>query len=225
MTDSSPGLKRQNDIYLAGVHGKKPAQPIGIEELQSKAQQVLDPNAYGYIAGSAGSEDTYRANLDAFKRWRIVPRYLRNVVDRDLSVIIFGQKFRVPFMFAPIGVQSILHPDAERAVARAAKSLQIPLILSTMSSTPLEAVAEILGDTPHWFQLYRPKSQELTASLLHRAEKAGYRALVVTLDTYYLSWRERDLNNAYLPFLETAEIALLLWGAYNSGMLLVLGGI
>ena len=108
MTDSSPGLKRQNDIYLAGVHGKKPAQPIGIEELQSKAQQVLDPNAYGYIAGSAGSEDTYRANLDAFKRWRIVPRYLRNVVDRDLSVTIFGQKFRVPFMFAPIGWISCL---------------------------------------------------------------------------------------------------------------------
>jgi len=201
MSELSPGLKRQNDIYLAGLHGKKPAQPIGVEELERKAKEVLDSGAYDYIAGSAGSEDTCRANLDAFKRWRIVPRFLRNVAERDLSITVFGQRFRVPFMFAPIGVQSILHPEAERAVARAAMALQIPLILSTLSSTPLEDVAEILGETPHWFQLYRPRSQELTASLLNRAEKAGFRALVVTLDTYYLSWRERDLNNAYLPFL------------------------
>jgi len=201
MSELSPGLKRQNDIYLAGLHGKKPAQPIGVEELERKAKEVLDSGAYDYIAGSAGSEDTCRANLDAFKRWRIVPRFLRNVAERDLSITVFGQRFRVPFMFAPIGVQSILHPEAERAVARAAMALQIPLILSTLSSTPLEDVAEILGETPHWFQLYRPRSQELTVSLLNRAEKAGFRALVVTLDTYYLSWRERDLNNAYLPFL------------------------
>ena len=207
MSDISPGVNRQNAIYLAGIAGKKPTQPISVEELQRKAQEVLKPEAYDYIAGSAGSEDTYQANLDAFKHWRIVPRLLRNVVERDLSITIFGQTFRVPFMFAPIGVQSILHPDAERAVARAAKSLQIPLILSTLSSTPMEEVAEIMGETPHWFQLYRPKSQELTASLLNRAANAGYSALVVTLDTYYLSWRERDLNNAYLPFLTGQGLA------------------
>lgn len=201
MTQPSPGQQRQNDIYLNGVQGIKPKQPVGIEDIERLAREKLDPGPYGYLAGSAGSEDTCRANLEAFKRWRIVPRYLRNVSDRDLHVTIFGQTFHAPLMFAPIGVQSILHPEAEKAVARAARSLNIPLILSTVSSTKLEDIAQIMGDTPHWFQLYRPNHHDLTASLLHRAETAGFKALVVTLDTYYLSWRERDLNNAYLPFL------------------------
>ena len=207
MSEQSPGLTRQNAIYMGGLAGKKPGQPVRVEELERKAKVVLTPEAYDYIAGSAGSEDTNRANLDAFKRWRIVPRFLRNVSERDLTVNLFGQHFRAPFMFAPIGVQSILHSDAERAVAGAAKSLQIPLVLSTLSSTPMEEIADIMGETPRWFQLYRPKNNEFTASLLSRAENAGYSALVVTLDTFYVSWRERDLANAYLPFLNGQGLA------------------
>jgi isopentenyl diphosphate isomerase/L-lactate dehydrogenase-like FMN-dependent dehydrogenase len=110
-------------------------------------------------------------------------------------------------MLAPIGVLSILHPEAELAVARAAAALGIPVILSTCSSTPMEHVAAALGTTPRWFQLYWPRSDELAASFLGRAERAGYSAIVLTLDTYLLSWRERDIQNAYLPFAHGAGLA------------------
>lgn len=197
MAELSTGSNRQNEIYAAG---SKPLQPVSVEQLQQRAKQVLSPEAYDYIAGSAGSEDSYNENLSSFRRWRIVPRFLRDVSQRDTSVRVLDQHFSGPIMLAPIGVQSILHPAAERAVAQAARALNVPMILSTLSSTPLEEVAQILGDTPRWFQLYWPKHEAMTASLLQRAEASGYSALVVTLDTYYLSWRERDLANAYLPF-------------------------
>jgi isopentenyl diphosphate isomerase/L-lactate dehydrogenase-like FMN-dependent dehydrogenase len=101
----------------------------------------------------------------------------------------------------------MLHPDAELAVARAAQSLGVPVVLSSVSSTPLEAVAETLGEAPRWFQLYWPRDPALAASLVGRAERAGYGALVVTLDTYLLGWRERDLQLAWLPFAHGQGIA------------------
>ena len=197
----SPGQQRQMQIYLEGTQGKKPAQPVNIEELARKAQEILKPEAFDYLAGSAGSEDTARANLEAFRRWRLVPRFLRDVSRRDLSVELFGQRLPAPFLLAPIGVQSILHEEAELAVARAARSTGIGMILSTVSSFTMEEVASTLHDSLRWFQLYRPSNNELTASFLARAEKAGYSALVVTLDTFSLAWRERDIRHAYLPFL------------------------
>jgi isopentenyl diphosphate isomerase/L-lactate dehydrogenase-like FMN-dependent dehydrogenase len=201
------GLRRQREIYTAGLVGKKPAQPVSLEELARKAREVLKPEAFDYLDGGAGSEDTMRANREAFRRWRLVPRFLRDVVRRDLGVEVLGQRFPAPFLLAPVGVQSILHADGELAVARAARSLGIPLVLSTLSSHPLEKVAAELGDTPRWFQLYWPRNPDLTASFLYRAEQAGYRALVVTLDTFYLAWRERDLQHAYLPFLKGEGLA------------------
>jgi lactate 2-monooxygenase len=211
MKDADPpgfsSVQRQMEIYRSGLAGKDPDRPVGIEKVQERAQEILSPEAYDYVAGGAGSEATMRANLAAFGRWRIVPRFLRDVERRDLSVEILGQHFPVPFLFAPVGVQSILHPDAELAVARAAASLGIPLILSTAASRTIEEVAAVLGDTPRWFQLYWPRSDVLAASFLRRAEQAGYSALVVTVDTFYLAWRERDLGHAYLPFLQGDGLA------------------
>jgi isopentenyl diphosphate isomerase/L-lactate dehydrogenase-like FMN-dependent dehydrogenase len=195
------------EIYQGGLAGQKPAQPICFEELEQKARGVLPAEAYTYVAGGAGAEDTVRANREAFRRWRIVPRFLREVSQRDLGVQVLGHNLPAPLLIAPIGVQGMLHPEAELAVARAARSLGIPLILSTVSSTPLEAVAKAMGDVPHWFQLYWPKDPELAASLVTRAERAGYSALVVTLDTYLLGWRERDLQLAWLPFIHGQGIA------------------
>jgi isopentenyl diphosphate isomerase/L-lactate dehydrogenase-like FMN-dependent dehydrogenase len=203
----SLGVQRQMEIYLAGMQGKPPEQPISVAELERKAQAVLRPEAYIYVAGGAGSEDTVRANREAFRRWRIVPRYLRDVATRDVSVQLLGRRLRAPLLLAPVGAQSILHPEAERAVARAARSLGIPLVLSTVSSTPMEIIAEVMADVPHWFQLYWPRNPDLAASFLARAERAGYSALVVTLDTYLLGWRERDHQMAYLPFLHGEGLA------------------
>ena len=135
----SPGLRRQMEIYQGGLAGLLPEQPVAIEELEAKARSLLSVEAFDYLAGGAGSEDTVRANQEAFRRWRIVPRLLRDVGRRDLGVDILGLRIDAPLMLAPIGVQTILHKDAELAVARAARRLKVPLILSTASSNTMEA--------------------------------------------------------------------------------------
>ena len=197
----SLGMQRQLQIYLAGMAQQKPATPVSYEALKAKAREVMTPEAYDYVAGGAGSEDTMRANREAFRRWRIVPRLLRDVAGRDLRVEVLGQPLNAPVLLAPIGVLSIVHEGAEVAVARAAAALGVPMILSTASSRSIEQVAEANGEANRWFQLYWPKSNDFAASLVRRAEAAGYSALVVTIDTYLLAWRDRDIDNAYLPFL------------------------
>jgi lactate 2-monooxygenase len=195
-----PGSRRQMEIYRAGLDGCLPSQQISLEDLDRQAESVLEKPAYDYVAGGAGAEETVRANREAFRRWRIVPRFLRDVGRRELGVDVLGTRFPVPVMIAPVGVLSILHKDADLAVARAAKAHGVPVILSTASSKTMEEVAAELGDSPKWFQLYWPSDPELAANFVARAERAGYQAIVVTVDTAMLGWRERDLRNAYLPF-------------------------
>ncbi len=201
------GPERQGEIYLAGTKGLKPRIPTRLEVLEQRAKEILKPEAFDYVAGGAGGEDTMRANLEAFRRWRIVPRMLRNVEQRDLSIDLLGQRLPAPVVLAPIGVQGILHKDAEIATAKAAAALAIPFTLSTVSSRPMEDVAKAMGDAPRWFQLYWGRNPEVTQSFLQRAERSGYSALVVTLDTSMLAWRPRDLDHAYLPFLYTDGLA------------------
>lgn len=213
MSEPAPrmyGMERQLQIYLAGMQGQRPTTPMTYELLEEQARQKLSPEAFGYVAGGAGGEETMRANRAAFERWQIVPRMLRNVGERSLRVQVLGETLPAPLLLAPIGVQSIVHPEAEVAVARAAASLGVPFILSTASSKTMEEVAQAadaVGKTPRWYQLYWGRDPELTASFLARAERAGYSALVVTLDTPLLSWRERDIALAYLPFLLGEGIA------------------
>lgn len=197
----------QFGIYLQGMSGQKPALPLNLATLEAQAKAKIDPRAYWYVAGGAGVEDTVQINRDAFSKWQIVPRMLRNVKERNHSTTILGTTMPAPLMLAPVGVQEIVHPEAERAVARAAASLGIPMMLSTLASNPLEDVAAILGKTPRWFQLYWPGDKAITRSLIQRAEAAGYSAIVVTLDTRSMGWREHDLQEAYLPFLEGKGLA------------------
>jgi lactate 2-monooxygenase len=203
----TPFANFQYEIYLNGLFGQRPALPMDLREVEARALEVLSPEAVGYVAGGAGSEDTMRANVEVFRRWRIVPRMLRDVGVRDLRTTVLGTALPAPLLLAPIGVQSIIAEDAEVAVARGAAATGVPMILSTASSKTLEDVAEALGDTPRWFQLYWPKDQDVAASFLDRAEQAGYGAIVVTLDTWLLGWRPRDLKQAYLPFLLGEGIA------------------
>jgi lactate 2-monooxygenase len=198
---ASPGMQRQFEIYQLGLAGKGLSCPIPLSQLEKKAAEVLSAEAYDYVAGSASGERTARANLAAFDRWSIVPRMLRDVSQRDLSVELLGQTLPTPVLLGPVGVQNIIYAEGEVAVARAAASLGLPFVLSTVSSRPIEEVGKAMGASPYWFQLYWGKDHELTSSLLQRAEKSGYSALVVTLDTAMLGWRERDLQHPYLPFL------------------------
>ncbi|GES33537.1 lactate 2-monooxygenase [Streptomyces angustmyceticus] len=191
----------QYEIYLHGMTGAVPRLPTDPTRLEELAERRLGPGPVGYVAGSAGTGSTAAANRAALDRRRIVPRMLREVQDRDLSVELWGRSLPAPLALAPVGVLSIMHPDAESGAARAAAAQGVPYILSSASSTPMEEVAGAMGDGERWFQLYWAKDREVTRSFLQRAKAAGYTALFVTLDTPLLAWRPRDLDQAYLPFL------------------------
>ena len=197
----------QYEIYLKGLAGQTPDFPISWSELEAKASAAMDAGANGYVFGSAGTEDTERENRAAFARYRIVPRMLRDVSVRDMRTEIFGVVHDAPVLLAPIGVQTIVHPDGELAAARGAAAAGVGFVASTAAAYTMEQIAAAGGDVPRFYQLYWPKDPELTASFVSRAEAAGYTALVVTLDTGLLAWRPRDLQTAYLPFLRSVGIA------------------
>lgn len=203
----SIGRERQSEIYLGGLRGEEPEVPVDLEELEAAARRSMSEEGFAYIAGGAGTESTILENREAFERWRIVPRMLRDVSERDTSVTLFGDELPSPFLLAPIGVLEMAHPDADLAVGRAAAQEGIPFVFSNQASEPMEEVSEAMGDTPRWFQLYWSTSDELVSSLVSRAEASGCSAIVVTLDTTLLGWRTRDLDLAYLPFMRGMGIA------------------
>jgi lactate 2-monooxygenase len=196
----------QAEIFLRGMSGERPEHPIALTELERLVASTAEPRTAAYVFGGAGGEDTMRANLEAFRQWRIVPRMLRDVSERDLGVRVLGTEMPAPLALAPIGSQTIVHSEGELAVARAAAAVGLTMTLSTVASYTLEQVAAA-ADGPKWFQLYWPRHRELAVSLLERAERAGYRAIVVTLDTFLPGWKPRDLQGAWQPFLEGVGIA------------------
>jgi len=197
----SGGMQYQLQVYFAGIQNIQPQLPVSYEALEQKAGEVMRPEAFAYIAGGAGAETTMQHNIAAFNKWRIVPRMLVDVSNRNIGVELFGTTLPTPVLLGPVGVLSLAHPEAELAVARAAKALGIPQVVSTVSSKTIEEIAAVHGDHPHWFQLYWGSNNDFTRSIINRAEQAGYSAIVVTLDTRLFAWRERDIQNAYLPFL------------------------
>ena len=201
------GRKRQRDVYVAGVGGHRPAVPVAQGELARAAQGALSAEAWAYVAGGAGRESTLEANRAAFEKWRIVPRVLRDVERRDLSLELFGQRLPSPLLLAPIGVLEMAHRDADLAVAKAAAVFGVPYIFSNQASVPMETCAAAMGAAPHWFQLYWSRSNDLVASLVKRAEACGCSAIVLTLDTTMLGWRPRDLDLGSLPFMKGQGLA------------------
>ncbi|TKK79030.1 lactate 2-monooxygenase [Herbidospora galbida] len=170
-------------------------------DLEAKAEATLPPSIWSYVAGGAGDEHTQRANVAAFRRWGLVPRMLAGAARRDLSVELYGMRLPTPVFLAPIGVVGLCAQDGhgDLATARAAARTGVPMIASTFSVDPLEGIVPELGPTPGLFQLYTPADRDLAESLIHRAEAAGFRALVVTLDTWVTGWRPRDLSTANFP--------------------------
>jgi lactate 2-monooxygenase len=191
----------QLSIYLQGLAGIRPSLPVTYPELERRAHSALDPTIVSYVAGGAGDERTQDANVTAFDRWGLIPRMLVGAADRDLSVEFCGMRFPTPLFLAPIGVIGLCSQDGhgDLATARAAAESGVPMVASTLTVDPLEDVAGELGETPGFFQLYTPNDRDLAESFVHRAEAAGYSALVVTLDTWTLGWRPRDLSIASFP--------------------------
>jgi lactate 2-monooxygenase len=191
----------QLEIYLAGLGGTVPTLPVSYAELEARAQHALPPSVVSYVAGGAGDEHTQRANVSAFSQWGLMPRMLVGATSRDLSVDLFGLHLPSPVFMAPIGVIGLCAQDGhgDLATATAAARSGVPMVASTLSVDPLEDVAAALGGTPGLFQLYTPTDRELAASLVQRAEKAGFKGIVVTLDTWITGWRPRDLATSNFP--------------------------
>ncbi|HWC48110.1 MAG TPA: alpha-hydroxy-acid oxidizing protein [Solirubrobacterales bacterium] len=194
------------EIYARGLGGETPAVPVGVAELEEQAVAAMEPRIANYVGAGAGSEETIRANLEAFRHRKIVPRMLRDVSSRDLSTTVLGTTMPAPLLLAPIGIQQGVHPEGELATARAAAAVGVPMIASTASHYSLEEIAEAGGEAPRWFQLYWPNDPELARSFVERAERAGYEAIVLTVDTFIPGWKPRDLQQAWLPFLESRGV-------------------
>jgi len=163
--------------------------------------------AWAYIAGGAGEGRTMRHNREAFERWRIVPRMLHGVTERDLSTSIVGTQMSSPILLAPIGAASIVTPDSDLIIAKGAAAAGTPYVIASQGCNPMEQTAAAMASTPFWYQLYWSTDEALVDSMIKRAENCGAQALVVTLDTTILGWRPRDLNLGSLPFARGQGIA------------------
>lgn len=191
----------QNEIYNAGLKGILPTYPVDFATLEKRAHEALGPSLTNYVAGGCGDEHTQDQNAAAFHHWGMVPRMMVDCTTRDLSIELFGHKYPTPLFMAPIGLNGEATQDrhGDMAAARASALTGVPFCASTLANDPLEDVKAACGDTPAWFQLYTPRNKELATSLIRRAEDAGYKALVVTLDTWVTGWRPRDLNASNFP--------------------------
>ena len=209
MTEARPSnfSDHQLGIYAAGMFAQQtPSITTNLARLEDQAAEKLSPEALGYIVASAGSGSTARANRAAFDRWAITPRMLRSSASRDHACTVLGTEMPAPLLIAPVGIQTLAHPDGELATVRAAAELGVPYIHSTQASHSFEQIAEAGGDAPRWYQLYWPTDESVLLSFLQRAKDTGFTTLVLTLDTTLLGWRPADLDRGYLPFLANLGI-------------------
>lgn len=180
---------------LALIASRPGSSPINtFDDVRDRAGRRLPKMIFDFVDGGAEGELTVRANRDSWDRLRFDPRYLRDVSDRDVSVRVLGETINVPFVLAPAGLATVVHPDGELAVARAAGRAGTIFVVSTASGHPLEAIADAASGSI-WFQLYLWKDEQVVGRLVERAADAGCSALVVTIDVPVVGKRERDLRN------------------------------
>ncbi len=171
-------------------------EPLNLQELEALAKSRMEPTAWDYYASGADDELTLRDNRDAFARLRLYYRVLVNVSRRDLSTSVLGAPVSMPILVAPTAAHGLAHPEGEIATARAAGAAGTALILSTLSTTPVEEVA-LAASGPLWFQLYVYRDRAVTRAMVERVEAAGCSALVLTVDAPLLGRRERDVRNRF----------------------------
>jgi L-lactate dehydrogenase (cytochrome) len=165
-----------------------------VHELRRSARRIIPRPVFDYVDGAADEELSMAANVRAFRRWRFQPRALTGITTVDTATRLLGRDLPVPLVMAPTGYTRMMHPAGESGVARAAQRHRLPYTLSTMSTTSIEDVAAA-ARPDLWFQLYIQKDEGLTKELVNRADAAGYRVLVVTVDTFVTGHRTRDERN------------------------------
>ncbi|RAL24239.1 alpha-hydroxy acid oxidase [Thermoflavimicrobium daqui] len=181
---------------------------VNIDDLEKLAKKRMLPTYYDYCAGGAGDESGLRKNRQAFERKQLIPKVLSGVKKIDLTTQVLGSEVASPILAAPVGMQHMAHPDAEVATAKAANRMGFGFCLSTFASKSIEEVALANGNGVRWFQLYLMADRSVTLSLVRRAEAAGFRAIVVTVDVPRVGRRERDVRNRFRRF-ETGKAAIL----------------
>ncbi|CAG7927479.1 unnamed protein product [Penicillium olsonii] len=193
----------QTEIYGKGaLMGILPGVTTDPRKLEEQAREALGIRSFNYVAGGAGEKSTMDSNRQAFRQWKLIPRMMRNTPEQDVSVELFGQKYENPLIVAPVGVQGIFHEDKETGLAEVCHDVGVPYTMSTASTSSIEDVAAANKDGKRWYQLYWPRDNNVTLSMLKRARENGFSVLVVTLDTWSLAWRPADLDNAYVPFIK-----------------------
>lgn len=168
-----------------------------LADFEAHAYQVLPRNALDYYRSGADHMQTLKDNRRAYQRYRIAPKMLVDVSKRDLSTRILGKRVEFPIGIAPTAMQRMAHPDGECASARAAQEMGTIFIMSTLSTSSIEEVAQSAPKAIKWFQLYIYKDREVTKNLVLRAEKAGFEALVLTVDAPFFGRRLADVRNKF----------------------------
>ncbi|MGB6059761.1 MAG: alpha-hydroxy-acid oxidizing protein [Microthrixaceae bacterium] len=191
----------QLGIYFDALTGTQSPYPMDYATLERKAHAAMSQSLFSYVAGGAGDEATQDINVTAFSRWGLIPRMLVGAAQRDMTVELFGDTLPSPLFMAPVGVIGLCTQDEHGDIATAQVSAEtgVPMVASILMEDPLEDVVPHAQDTPNYFQLYTPTNRDLAQSLVERAEAAGYKGIVVTLDTWVPGWRPRDLSTGNFP--------------------------
>ena len=177
-----------------------------IDDLRRRARRRLPRFVFDFLDGGAEDESNLRRNREAFEALCLVPRYLVDVSDCRHEVAIFGKRYAVPFAIAPMGLLNLIWPDSDLALARLAGEKNMVFLVSTNSTTAIEQVAAAARGNA-WFQLYVFSDEDLTESLLAKAESAGCEVLVLTLDVPVAGKRDRDIRNRFqVPFRWTPSV-------------------
>ena len=187
-------LVRPRPVQL-GATQRRLASCHSIEDMRRAARRLIPRPVFEYVDGAADAELSLAGNAAALRRWRFKPRLLNDVSVATTTTTLFGLPTGLPLALAPTGYSRMMHPDGEIGAATEAAARGLPYTLSTMSTTSLEDLRATLPDADLWFQLYVLKDAELTSELVSRAAGAGYRALVVTVDTVVPGNRLRDRRN------------------------------
>lgn len=158
-----------------------PIEAVCAQDYEWLAANFIPQDKLAYISGGSGQDVTLQRNVKVFSDYSITPRVLRDVSNGTTRTTILGRQLKHPIFLAPVAYQSLAHSQAEIATAYAAETTDSCMVASTLSSVPLEQIAECAGPE-RWFQLYFQHSEEDTQALINRAIKAGYKAIVVTID-------------------------------------------
>ena len=171
-------------------------EPVNIFDYQVLAQASMEPPAWDFYQGGSDDEVTLRANRAAFERIRLRPRVLVDVTTCDTSTTLLGTPVSMPVLVAPTALHRLAHPEGECATAQAAGIAKTLMIASTTATRSLEEIAQV-ATGPLWFQLYTYGGAKSSEKLVRRAEAAGYRAIVLTVDLPRLGNRERDIRSSF----------------------------